>query len=93
MSASRAYHTSTALRNGDVVVIGGYNGTTSLTSMDYYEAASNTWSSSPQRTLTLGRAMNTSLMLSNGKVLTLGSYCTVPSGACTTFTSSEIWAP
>lgn len=93
MTASRAYHTSTALRNGDVVVIGGYNGTTSLTSMDYYEAASNTWSSSPQRTLTVGRAMNTSLMLSNGKVLTLGSYCTVPSGACTTFTSSEIWAP
>jgi len=93
MSSPRAYHTSTALRNGDVVVIGGYNGTTSLTSMDYYEAASNTWSSSPQRTLTVGRAMNTSLMLSNGKVLTLGSYCTVPSGACTTLTSSEIWAP
>jgi len=93
MTAARAYHTSTLLRNGDVVVIGGYNGTTSLTSMDYYEAASNTWSSVAQKTLSLGRSMNTSLMLSNGKVLTLGSYCPVPSGACTTYTSSEIWAP
>lgn len=93
MTAPRAYHTSTALRNGDVVVIGGYNGSSSLTSMDYYEAASNTWSSVAQKTLTQERSMNTSLMLTNGKVLTLGSYCPVPSGVCTTYTSSEIWAP
>jgi type II secretory pathway component GspD/PulD (secretin) len=93
MTAPRAYHTSTALRNGDVVVIGGYNGSSSLTSMDYYEVASNTWSSVAQKTLTQERSMNTSLMLTNGKVLTLGSYCPVPSGACTTYTSSEIWAP
>jgi len=93
MTAARSYHTSTALRNGDVLVIGGYDGTTSLSSLDYYDAASNTWSSSAQKTLSMGRAMNTSLMLSNGKVLTLGSYCPVPSGTCTTYNTSEIWAP
>ena len=93
MLASRAYHTSTTLLNGDLLVIGGYNGATSLNTLDYYFASSNTWSSSAQKLLNTPRAMNTSLMLSNGKILTLGSYCPLPSGVCTTYTSSEIWAP
>jgi hypothetical protein len=93
MSTSRSYQTSTTLRNGDVLVIGGYDGATSLSTLDYYYASTNTWSVTAQKLLSTPRAMNTSLMLSNGKVLTLGSYCPVPSGACTTYTSTEIWAP
>ena len=92
MLSSRAYHTSTTLRNGDVVVIGGYNGTSSLNTLDYFDAANTQWLAG-QKLLNTPRAMNTSLMLSNGKVLTLGSYCPLPSGVCTTYTSSEIWAP
>jgi hypothetical protein len=92
MLSSRAYHTSTTLRNGDVVVIGGYNGTSSLNTLDYFDALNTQWLAG-QKLLNMPRAMNTSLMLSNGKVLTLGSYCPLPSGVCTTYTSSEIWAP
>ena len=97
MSVSRALHTSTYLpASNQVLVIGGYNATSSmlisteLFTLNATTPASSTWSTSGNKELSLARAMHTSTLMSNGNVLVLGTYYAT-SG--TVSNTTEIWTP
>src|SRR5262245_26635808 len=66
---NRAGHSATLLPNGNVLVVGGFNGTGPgrLTTVELYNPATRTWTASG--TLTLGRTTHTAALLPNGKVL------------------------
>src|SRR5437762_549573 len=67
------FHTATLLRNGKVLVAGGYglNGE-SLTSAELYDPASGTWTATGS--LVAARSLHTATLLPNGKVLVAGGY-------------------
>ena len=87
---ARSLHTSTLLRDGKVLIIGGYDGTNSLSSIELYDPASG-WSTAEQKTLNTPRANHTSLLLSNDNVLVFGTY--LPPTGGTASSNTEIWAP
>lgn len=94
MSVSRALHTSTYLpATNKVLVIGGYNNTTSsmLMSTELYTFGATTpWSTSGNKQLALVRAMHTSTLMSNGNVIVLGTYYATTG---TVSNTTEIWTP
>jgi len=94
MSTARALHTSIYLPASDkVLVIGGYNNSTSTTLMStelFTNGTTPTWSTSGNKELTLARAMHTSTLMSNGNVLVLGTYYGVTG---TVSNTTEIWTP
>jgi len=91
MSTSRALHTSTYVPSIDkVLTIGGYNTSGILTSTELFTPTANTWSTTGNKELTLGRAMHASVLLSNGNVLVVGTYYGT-SG--TVSNTTEIWSP
>lgn len=67
LSGSRAGHSTTLLRNGTLLVVGGFNGTVRLTSSELYNPATGGWAASGA--LTTGRTTHTATLMSNGKVL------------------------
>ncbi|XXX77968.1 kelch repeat-containing protein [Sorangium sp. So ce134] len=69
MSAARANYTATKLGNGQVLVVGGYNGSAVATA-ERYDPVSNTWVSAG--TLATARQNHTATLLGNGKVLIAG---------------------
>ncbi len=90
MSTARSLHTSTKLLDGRVLVVGGYDGKQSLTSIEIYDPALNSWSINP-KVLNSARAMHTStLLMNNGNVLIVGSYFQT-SG--TILKTTELWRP
>jgi hypothetical protein len=94
MSVSRALHTSTYLpATNKVLVIGGYNNTTSSMLMStelYTYGAITPWSTSGNKQLALVRAMHTSTLMSNGNVIVLGTYYATTG---TVSNTTEIWTP
>jgi Galactose oxidase, central domain len=102
---TRAQHTITLLRSGAVMVIGGYSGTSTLTSIEVLNspsAPSSRWATMPH-TLAIGRAMHRSILLSNtgvdpttgvsiDKVLVTGTYMDTGSPN-TTQTAELVWSP
>jgi N-acetylneuraminic acid mutarotase len=89
MSTARSLHTSTLLLDGRVLVVGGYDGKQSLTSIEAYSPTSNTWTTYA-KVLNSARAMHTSTRMNNGDVLIVGSYFQT-SG--TILKTTEIWRP
>lgn len=97
MSEARALHTSTLLRNGKVLIIGGYNNTSgTLSTIEIFNPAVFSFST-PQtswstltKVLNTARASHTSTLLSNDNVFVVGTYL---QGGGTPAASTEIWAP
>ncbi|WP_426749803.1 kelch repeat-containing protein [Myxococcus sp. Y35] len=70
MSTSRDHHTATLLDSGQVLVVGGRDGTTPLSSAELYDPATNSWS--PVSAMSNGRFAHAALLLSVGYVLVTG---------------------
>ncbi len=89
MSTSRASHTSTLLGNGNVLVIGGNDGSQILKTIEVFDPTTSIWTSHA-KVLQTARAGHTSTLMSNGKVLISGANNQV--GGVTTATA-ELWIP
>lgn len=73
MSAARAAHTATTLRDGRVLIVGGFTGEASVAQgAEIFDPATDRYSQLP-RVLTL-RHSHTATLLPNGKVLIAGGY-------------------
>jgi hypothetical protein len=70
MSSPHSGHTAEALPDGKVVVAGGRDATTSLSSAERYDPETNTWS--PAGTLAAARWLPASALLPDGRVLLTG---------------------
>lgn len=70
MNTARTYHTATLLPNGKVLVAGGYNGSSSLTSAEVYDPVANSWTT--VASMNAARIYHTATLLTNGKVLAAG---------------------
>src|SRR5262245_51589519 len=70
MGTARYYHTATLLPNGKVLVAGGHNGITFVSSAELYDPASGTWTSTGS--MGTERVQHTATLLPNGKVLVDG---------------------
>jgi hypothetical protein len=101
MINAKALHTTTLLRSGAVMAIGGYNGTSALTSIEVLNSAVSAWTTLPH-SLSTGRAMHRSTLLSNvsmdpntgvsiDKVLVMGTY--METGPNTNKTAELVWSP
>lgn len=89
MSTSRASHTSTLLGNGNVLVIGGNDGSQILKTIEIFDPTTLIWTSHA-KVLQTARAGHSSTLMSNGKVLISGANNQV--GGVTTATA-ELWIP
>jgi Kelch motif/Galactose oxidase, central domain len=89
MSTSRASHTSTLLGNGNVLVIGGNDGSQILKTIEVFDPTTLIWTSHA-KVLQTARAGHSSTLMSNGKVLISGANNQV--GGVTTATA-ELWIP
>ncbi len=72
LSGARAGHSATLLRDGKVLVVGGYNGqqTDRLASCELYDPATGTWTATGA--LSTGRTRHAATLLPNWKVLVTG---------------------
>lgn len=88
MSASRAAHTATTLRDGRVLIVGGFtNESNGTQGAEIFDVATGRYTQLP-RMLTL-RHSHTATLLPNGKVLIAGGY----SAGTTTTASAELFDP
>ena len=89
LSGARAGHAATLLRNGKVLVEGGYDGTGPgrLASAELYNPAAATWAATGF--LNLGRTTHTATLLPDGRVLVAGGH---DSGSTSTATC-EVYDP
>jgi len=69
-SARRASHTSVRMSSGDVMIMGGRDGSTTLSSAFSYHLATNTWTA--RGNLSEPRVGHTATTLSSGKILVTG---------------------
>ncbi|WNZ63953.1 kelch repeat-containing protein [Myxococcus sp. MxC21-1] len=73
MSMSRYNHTATLFDSGRVLIAGGHNGTTPLSSVEVYDPATHSWS--PVRAMSNGRFAHAALLIpEHGSVLVTGGY-------------------
>jgi len=72
MTMGRAFHTATLLRNGKVLVAGGFGSIGSLSSAEVYDPATGIWSST--NSMNTARQNHTATLLPNGKVLVAGGH-------------------
>ena len=70
MSSPRTLHTATLLASGAVLVVGGFDGTTGLSSAELYDPTSATFSLSGS--MAAGRFDHTATLLENSTVLVVG---------------------
>jgi len=74
LTSVRAGHSATLLRNGTVLVVGGFNGTIRLATSELYNPAAGVWT--PSGKMAIGRTLHTATLLSNGRVLVTGGHFT-----------------
>ncbi len=75
MSVARAFHTSTLLNSGRVLVTGGspgYPGTGDMASAERYDPMTGVWQ--PTGLMNLGRTGHRAVLLASGRVLAFGYY-------------------
>jgi N-acetylneuraminic acid mutarotase len=89
MNANRVWHASTLLPNGQVLVDGGYNGTTVVSSAELYNPAADSWSYTTN-SMNCPRIYHTSTLLPNGFVLIAGGE---PAVASNYTNSAELYNP
>jgi hypothetical protein len=87
MSTARDSHTATLLANGKVLVAGGYNGSSSVSTAELYDPVANTWSGAGS--LSVARQLHTATLLANGKVLVAGGH----SSSGLSLSSAELYDP
>ncbi len=102
MINTRTQHTTTLLRSGAVMAIGGYNGTSAMTSIEVLSSPTSTWTALPH-SLATPRAMHNSTLLSNvstdpitgvsiDKVLVTGTYLETFNSSAPA-TTELVWSP
>ena len=88
-TAIRSGHTAALLPNGKVLVAGGYDGSTTLSSAELFDPAANggagAWSATWP--MAAARDLHTATLLPNGKVLVAGGY-----DGSTTLSSAELFS-
>lgn len=91
LNNARNQHTATLLPDGRVLVVGGWNGssTPEFASAEIYDPTNETWSYTDS--LSVARRMHTATRLADGRVLVVGGYYDDQHGAVTT--SAEIYDP
>jgi len=72
MGGARAGHTTTLLKNGHVLICGGFVSDNTLRSAEIYDPGSKTFK--PAGNMTVARASHSSTVLPDGKVLITGGY-------------------
>jgi subtilase family serine protease len=88
MNATRYNHTATLLTNGQVLVAGGYNGSTlSFSSAELYDPAAGTWTLTGS--MITGRYGHTATLSTNGNVLVVAGF-SLTSGF---LSSAELYDP
>ncbi len=85
-SGARSSHTATLLKNGRVLVTGGYSGEASLNSVELYNPGTNRWNATAW--MNFARRNHTATLLADGRVLVVGG-----GGESGASTSSEIYDP
>ncbi|CAF1104535.1 unnamed protein product [Rotaria sordida] len=75
MNNGRWAHTASVLPNGEVLVTGGYNGTT-LNSAELYNPSTGTWT--VINIMNNPRSSHTAFVLTNGKMLIAGGIDNMP---------------
>jgi N-acetylneuraminic acid mutarotase len=89
LNSTRLWHTATLLRNGKVLVVGGWDGSSILESAELYDPETNTWS--PTGSLLGQRYGQTATLLQDGRVLVAGGS---DDGDLTTaLASAELYDP
>ncbi len=90
MSTVRLNDTATLLPSGQVLVVGGDAGPTSLASAEVYNPATGTWAATGS--LNTGRYSQSATLLPNGQVLVAGGWSCVNNN-CTILASAELYNP
>jgi len=70
MADARGGHTATLLPNGHVLVVGGNNGSATLSGVEDYDPGANRWSEDAP--MSVARWLHTSTLLPNSQVVVLG---------------------
>jgi hypothetical protein len=94
MTAARANHTATLLRDGQVLIAGGVSGSSfhALASAELYDPASGAFT--PTGDITTARAQHTATLGADGKVLIAGGYQSTRDGRGEPYIySAEIYDP
>ena len=86
LDTARSYHTATLLGNGNVLVVGGSDGTNALASAELCGFVNGTWSTTGS--LGIARTYHTATLLSNGNVLVVGG-----SDGSNALASAELYDP
>jgi hypothetical protein len=91
MLDARTGHTATLLASGKVLIVGGNDGTTSLTSAELYDPASAKFTKTGA--INVGRERCTATLLADGQVLVAGGITLQPDGNGGEQDSAELYDP
>jgi N-acetylneuraminic acid mutarotase len=72
LNTGRYVHTATLLPNGNVLVAGGYSGSSYVSSAELFDPTAGTWTNTSS--LNIARDNHTATLLPDGKVLVAGGY-------------------